>query len=209
MKSKLFLTVLLLAAITTIGISQKKKASAVERGDKAVREESMRWGAALREKRSKEKAEEELIAALPFDLANLVGVKGIWVCGPYLQRNDKSAGLTADQIKKDVELELRLAGIKVNSPEECVASAEEAWLHVKVETNHEKDSQYIGHYVSLRFNQEVILVRNPHARVGAATWQTGVLGRSTKSEFAQAVRNDVRLYVSMFIDNYAIANPKK
>ena len=174
-----------------------------------TREEQMRLFEARKLKQAKEKAEEEQIASVSSGLRSLFGVNGIWVHATYLQNTARSAGLTEDQIKSDVEKELRLAGIKVNSPEECIASEDEACLYMRVETSHEKDIPFVFYYVSVVFNQEVLLLRRPRGKVTGATWQTGVLGKCARDEFAKVARDEAISCVGMFIDNYRVANPKK
>ena len=155
MKSKLFLTVLLLAAITTIGISQEKAVNRL---------------AGLKEVAEKARiAEKERIANLPNNVRSLVGIKGIYVVIGELKEAAKSAGLTKEKLKTDVELKLRLAGIKVNSAEEYLASEDTVDLSVVVSTITDDGYLNMIYNVSCKTSQRVVLVRNSYIKVVVAT----------------------------------------
>ena len=94
MKSRLFLAVVLLAPISTIGISQDK--------------EPLPTYADILEERVR-------IKKLPYQVGSLVGVKGVSILVERLYDDARATGLTREQVKTDIESKLRLAGIKINS----------------------------------------------------------------------------------------------
>ncbi len=195
MKSKLFLTVLLLAVITTIGISQDKQAT--------PKTNKNTWAEAER------LIEEERIRKLPVKIRNLVGVKGIYVAVEMLNENAKSAGLTEKQLKTDVELKLRLAGIKVNSEEEWKASKDGAFIYVNINSTEVYEIDHMIYSATIKLNQDVMLVRAPYTRVPGTTWEESYTGIYPKSKFQEQARKTVKDYVDEFINDYLTANPKK
>ena len=201
MKSKIFLTVLLLAAITTIGISQEKQSQLAKDFDP---------DAFLAQAAEKDRiAEEERIAKLPDAVRSLVGVKGMYVAVEELKEDAKSAGLTEEQLKTVVELKLRLAGIKVNSMEEMRVSEDRTFIYVNVCTTSRNDSPNITYFVSVRFHQRVLLIGRPFTAVSGLTWDDGVIGTDIKNKFQEVARRKVKEQMDTFLNDYLKANPKK
>ncbi len=186
MKHKLFLIVLSVAAICTIGIV---------------------W----RQGRSRDAVDSELarVGELSYQVQSLVGVKGVWVLVDYLDEDAMSTGVTEDQFKQDVESELRLAGIKVNSREERSAFKDGAYLHVDINTVTYNDSPNIAFSVSIELSQPVGLRTGLSMSVRGITWHDRSMGMCPGSAFAERVRQDVKAGVDLFIDEYFIANPEK
>ena len=188
MKSKLFLIVVLLAAISTIGI--------------------ISWYRQSQDAKA-EVAELSRVLKLPCQIQSLVGVKGVWVLIDYLNEDARSAGLTEEQLKKDVESELRLAGIKVNSREERSAFKDGAYLHVNINTIAYNDSPNIVFSISIELSQPVELRTGLSMSVRGMTWLDRCVGMYPTSEFAERTRHEVKDGVDLFIDEYLTANPKK
>ena len=208
MKSKLFLTVLLLAAITTIGISQDKQRITPQKGFGPPPVKPAKSADDLQA----EIAEFNRIVNLSNDTRSLVGIKGINV---YigLGKDAKSAGLTEEQLKTDVELKLRLAGIKVNSIEDAVQ------LSVQIVARSYDAELSILHSAEIKLKQQVRLCRNIYTAidslsgygqtVNATTWNNGTAGTCPTTEFPESVRKNVKDSMDEFINDYLTANPKK
>ncbi len=155
------------------------------------------------------KAEKDRIAGLPDEVRSLVGVKGIYVTITDLNEDARSAGLTKEQLKTDVELKLRLAGIKLNSPAEWFSSKHEELFLVTIATDSEDDSPSIAYTVAVELSQLRKLPRRPHARVFAPTWGRDTVGMCLKNEFPEEARKHVKTNVDKFINDYLKANPKE
>ncbi len=155
------------------------------------------------------KAEKDRIAKLLDEVRSLVGVKGIYVTITDLNEDTKSAGLTKEQLKTDVELKLRLAGIKVNSQPEWLSSKHEGLFLVTIATDSDDDSPSIAYTVAVELSQRRKLLRRPYARVFAPTWGRGTVGKCLKNEFPEEARQAVKDHVDEFINDYLTANPKK
>ncbi len=182
MKPKLFLTVLLLAAIWTVGCPRDKQS---------------------------QDAELSRVLKLPYQLQSLVGVKGVWVLIDYLDENALSTGLTEEQIKKDVESKLRLNGITANARPERAAFKDGVYLHISINTLAFSDSPDIVFGVSVELSQPVELRTGLSMSARAITWYDRCVGMYPKSEFAESTRQEVKNGVDTFIYDYFIANPKK
>lgn len=188
MKSKLFLAVLLLAAISTIGISQDK-------------EPLPTYGDIL--------AERVRIKNLPYQVGSLVGVKGISILVERLYEDARATGLTREQVKTDIELKLRLAGIKVNSEQEWLASEDRAELYVRTNTTNSDSSPNRVYAISVELKQNVTLVRSPYAKAMGATWDKAYVGICPRGQFPDIARQAVKDLTDKFISDYHTANPKK
>ncbi len=195
MKSKLFLTVLLLAVITTIGISQEKQTYTLSADTPKTKAEL--------------EAELKRIYKLPLEVQSLAGVKDIYVLLAPLKEDAKYAGLTEEQLQTDVELKLRLAGIKVNTKEEFLASEDMAHVYVRCGTSSNKDIPSIPYTVSVSLGQTVQLRRSPNVSVSGTTWETGFVGLCPKGKFQEITRQVVKNQMDEFINDYLTANPKK
>ena len=182
MKSKLFLIVLLLAAIFTVGCPRDKQSQ----DDELAR-----------------------VGNLPYQLQSLVGVKDVWILVDYLDENALSTGLTEEQIKKDVESKLRLNGIKVNARQERAAFKDGAYLHISINTLAFTDSPDIVFGVSVELSQPVELRTARSRSARAITWYDRCVGMYPASEFAESTRQEVKNGADIFIYDYFIANPKK
>ena len=189
MKSKLFLTVLLLAAIITGGCPRDKQSQDTK--EKAA------------------KAELDRISKLPTDVQSLAGVKGIRVDVGFFGEETQLRDLTKEQLKEDIESKFRLAEIKVNSQEEWSASEDRAFIGISIDTDSCDGSPNIAFSVSVEFAQRVKLLRRPHTTVTACSWQTGASGVFPKREVPEMVQQGVKDCVDRFINDYLTANPKK
>ena len=188
MKSKLFLAVLLLAAISTIGISQDKQPF-------PTYEDILMERARIRK--------------LPYQVGSLVGVEGISILIERLYEDAKATGLTREQVKTDIELKLRRAGIKVNSEQEWLASEDRAELYVRTNTTNSDSSRNRVYAISLELKQNVTLARGPYAKVMGATWDKAYVGICPKSKFPDIARQAVKDLTDKFISDYLAANPKR
>jgi hypothetical protein len=189
MKSKLFSTVLLLAAISAIGI--------------------ITIICGCRQSKDAKDAELARVLELPYQVQTLVGVEGVWVLIDYLGEAARSTGLTEDQFKKEVEVELLLAGIKVNARQERATFKDGAYLHISINTLAYNDSPDIVYSISIELSQTVELRTSLPISARAITWHDRSVGMYTTSEFAQSTRQEVKEGIHIFIEEYLIANPDK
>lgn len=141
---------------------------------------------------------------------SLRGLKGVGVVVEALQPEAEREGLTKSQLRTDVELALRQAGIRVLSEEESLAEPGGPYLYINLNT---VKSEVLYAFVSYSFSlqislrQDATLTRDPSIKVNAMTWQTSVLG-SVSAANLQDLRKTLRDSLDQFINDYLAVNPK-
>jgi hypothetical protein len=154
-----------------------------------------------------------LILALPLLAAPARGqdgaaqratLKGVTIIEVVVEEMDPVAerdGLTRSQLRTDVELRLRQAGI-------TVGPTLTGHLYVNVDTVKSDHGQTYAYNVVVQYVQQVVLARDPKALVFATTWETGGVGMIVVDRLRE-VRQDVANYVDQFIKAYLEQNPKR
>ena len=108
-------------------------------------------------------------------------------------------GLTHQQIKTDVELKLRLAGIGV------IEEFDFPVLDITINFINVKARQCYVYSIELSVSQVVFLQRDRSISSVAKTWSIGGLGAGTK---IKSIRNGIKDYTDKFINAYLSVNPK-
>jgi hypothetical protein len=140
------------------------------------------------------------------DTENLKGIKAVTVVVETLKPAAVEAGLTEKQLQQDVELRLRLAGVKVVPETEIKRGV--PWLYVSVGTYLRKGSELFAFHSLVELQQNVLLMRDPTIVTAAGTWRTQSLGTVGPEEFREFVRQSVRDKVDTFLNAYLSVNPK-
>jgi hypothetical protein len=139
----------------------------------------------------------------------LAGLNGVFVwVGPVedeLQRN----GLDTIQIRTDVELKLRQAGIPVRAEEQPSPGVHAPILYINLNALKSPDVPQYSFYVALQVGQEACLTRNPALTLRATTWSSGTFGTVGQSKLGSFVRDKIRDLTDRFINAYLAANPKR
>ncbi len=132
----------------------------------------------------------------------LRGINGVFLLVEVVEPEIERAGFTQGQIKTDVELKLRLAGLNVLDPDEATKTPGRPWLAVypNIQTT---DGVYV-YATMLNLYQDVSLVRNSNRSI-ASTWSTASYGTSQK---LANVRRTVKDLVDSFINAWLSVNPK-
>jgi hypothetical protein len=135
----------------------------------------------------------------PATANTLKGLSGVQVLIEELNDAAKALGLDTAAIQTDVELKLRMAGLRVLSDEEERSTPDRPWLYVNV--NVVGKAAAIG----VNFNQTARLARTGET-ASVTTWsRTGLATNPT----AESVRNQIKDYVDAFLNDWLSANPKK
>ena len=141
----------------------------------------------------------------------LKGIKSLRVIVGVGEPDIKKDGLQVSSIQTDVELKLRMAGIKVLTEEEWLAMKEVGgpYLFVGVDSFRREGSELYAFHISVELNQLVYLNRNPDIIVFARTWRSaGSIGTAGRNNVAN-LRNFVKDQVDIFINDYLAVNPKE
>ena len=115
------------------------------------------------------------------------------------------------QLKSDIELRLRMAGITVTSTERMTAPVPILLELVgAVVLRGESKSNY-AFALSLYVNQFVIMENNPSIKSLATTWAVGpyLVGGGRANELNEQLREKAKDLVDLFINAYLSVNPKK
>lgn len=143
----------------------------------------------------------------------LKGIQGIYVSIEQLHPDAKELGITRESLKTEVELKLRLAGIRIdNSREELLKLATTATPYLYVNLNI-KNSTVGGvniytYNISISLIDKVYIARNS-MYILATTWSRGVLGISTKDNGLRHIREGLKKLLDRFLNDYLAVNPKK
>lgn len=136
---------------------------------------------------------------------SLRGLRGvyvfIWDLPPEIERNGL---LTKDQIRTDVELKLRTAGIRVLPP-----NPENPLFFVYVNVHYaDTVNKRVGFafIIHCELRQNVYLERDSTIKNWAITWGKSASGIG--SENFERIRNEIKDQVDMFINDYLSVNPK-
>jgi hypothetical protein len=131
----------------------------------------------------------------------LVGLDSIGVAIENLDLAALEAGLSPDHLQTDVELKLRLAGIKV--------SAGEPYLYVQVGTVKSPSAPIYAVAINVELDQKVFLARDPNIVTIGTTWHSGKVVYASKDKFVEGVRGRIRDLVDEFINDFLAANPRQ
>lgn len=142
------------------------------------------------------------------ELESLRGLKGIYVLIENLPADiEEKGGLTKDQIRTDIELKLRLAGIKVVSREERSTIPGWPCLYVNINPMKRK-TELVVYAIQTELSQEVFLERNPNIQIKAITWSRGMIGTVGEAKLSQ-IRTSLKDLIDEFINDYLSVNPTK
>ena len=136
---------------------------------------------------------------------SLRGLKGVFVTIQGLKEYMEKDGLTKLQVKTDVELRLRKAGIRVLPEEGFPPGKDYAVLFVNL--NSYKMNAGYAFNCSVEVLQGAILLRDPEIIGPFATWSTFHTGYAPKDKL-RFIREGLNDLVDQFINDYLTVNPK-
>jgi hypothetical protein len=137
----------------------------------------------------------------------LRGLSGVYVFVEPGDDDAKRAGLDDQTIRTDVELKLRLAGIKVLTLEEEVVSP--GYPSLYIDLNLLSQVGFSVYSVRVELQQKVLLWRDKSVElIGVPTWSSSGLGIAGQ-DVASKIRGAIRDLVDSFVNAYLSVNPKK
>ena len=140
----------------------------------------------------------------------LRGIRGMCVSIENLSDNVKELGLTRDILRMDVELKLRLAGIKVLSiKEERLKSLDLPYLYLNINTVIQSSGVSFSYHVELALKQTVLLLTTKNTSTFAETWTKSITGYAGDNVLIDALRSNTKDLVDMFLNDYLAVNPKQ
>ncbi len=152
-----------------------------------------------------------LMVVLPVMASEVQSLRGIKEFAVFIDRLPpaiEKEGFNKNTIQIDVELKLRLAGIKVITLEERLTVPGHPYLYVNVCPIKHNSSGY-AYSIHVEFRQNVILIRN-YMETSATTWDDLNLGFTPKSAYDafRTIRGNIKDRIDEFINDYLSVNPK-
>lgn len=135
-------------------------------------------------------------------LEDLKGLSAVSVLVQDLSDGAKVLGLNKDDIQTDVELKLRLAGMRVVTEEEGFKLPGDPYLYVNVTL---PDTPRVAS-IAIELRQDAVLRRNSAIAHSVITWSSGAV---ISSPSAQIIRDDFKDLVDKFLNDWLSVNPKK
>jgi hypothetical protein len=139
--------------------------------------------------------------------SSLRGLMGVRVLLTNLNPDAERDGLIKSELKTDVELRLRKAGIRVLTEEEWRKTPRAPMLYVKVDALRGSNIAY-AYYTNVQLYQRVSIEQTPNISGFAATWSTGSIGIAEQVNLKGLVIGSLRDEVDEFIKAYLAENPK-
>jgi hypothetical protein len=136
----------------------------------------------------------------------LRGLRGVKVLVVGLTTEIERYGLTARQIRTDVESRLRRVGIKTLSSEDPLTAPESALLRVWASIDKHPSAGLFLVNVGAELDQLVLLQRDLSASCTATTWKTTAKAGLMARKNLQDVRREVKDHVDRFISDYFAVN---
>ncbi len=139
----------------------------------------------------------------------LTGLKGVWVCISDIDPDAQKEGVDSNQIKIEVELRLRKAGILVFEERYSEGNDSMAELYVDVNTLR-KDTGNYAIAINLKLKEMVSLLRYAQTTYLASgtTWTTGRFGGVDKDRLVNVLGTTINEEVDTFANDYLAQNPK-
>lgn len=134
--------------------------------------------------------------------ATLKGISAVFVLVESLPDGAKVLNLTKDTIQTDVELKLRLAGMRVASQQEGEKLSGSPHLYVQINLTDSAQAASID----VELDQNATLELNGQFAPAVATWSKGIL---IASPTAQGIRDGVKDRIDQFLNAWLSVNPKK
>ncbi len=136
----------------------------------------------------------------------LKGLEGVYVLIEPIRSEAQEDGLTDDLLQTDVELQLRKAGIRVLTKEECFETPGAPYLYINVNTVKFKNLELYSFNIKIELTQYIHLERDPTITIPADTWSVGMVGSVVASQIKSFVRENLSNLVDKFLNDYLAVN---
>ena len=147
-----------------------------------------------------------------YSRSTLRGLHGVYLAVDSLSPEIESLGLTTDMLKRDTELKLRMAGIKLLTKREWMQTKGGPVCYVEASiVNDVVLGQTLGfdlyaYDIRVEFNQDVVLVRDITTKTLSPTWSRSYLGMTNS---LPRIREKVKDMIDSFVAAFLEANPRE
>jgi hypothetical protein len=136
---------------------------------------------------------------------SLSDIRGVYVLveelQPNLQKYNKRTELSATDLRRRVEAQLREAGIKVYDRDEWFRTSGNPMLYINVNT-HEYEKYHFAYDIRIELQQIAYPAINPAMKLLVTTWSsnmTGVVNPGTITTIAEGVRAGAALFINAYL----------
>lgn len=138
----------------------------------------------------------------------LRGLTEVSVLVEYLPDDIEREGLSREQLKRDIEVRLRDAGLRILTTAEIAKLPGAPYLYVAVYAITGPTVNGSGYAVMLALKQLVQLSRNPAIELFATTWEGPAPLSLANAPRASEIRNKIADAVERFLIDYQAVNLK-
>jgi hypothetical protein len=138
----------------------------------------------------------------------LRGLREVSVLVEYLPDDVEREGLSLEHLKRDIEVRLRQAGLRVLTISEIANSPGAPYLYVAVYPLTGPSLNFNGYAIGLTLKQLVQLSRNPTTEFFATTWEGPAPPSSLSAPSVFDIRTRISDAVGRFIIDYQAVNPR-
>lgn len=139
--------------------------------------------------------------------ASLRGLRGVFVLVEDILPEAERRGLSTIQVQTDVELRLRMAGIRVLTKVGAQTSPGTPFLSVHVGLAKYIGTEQYAHCILVSLYQRVFLARDATSELFTPTWSAGSHGIAGSAKLKE-LRESVAEIINQFINAYLSVNPK-
>lgn len=115
---------------------------------------------------------------------------------------------TSSKYQTEIELKLRMAGIKILSKGEWESGGNTPFLNIKHKTMQVEIGYDVIYFISLEFIQPACLERNSEICVPVITWSSGRWGYVIEDQLNERTRGVLFGLIDTFVNSYLAENPK-
>ena len=137
------------------------------------------------------------------DATHLGGLKTVAV---QIRIDDTIPELKEADFRTDVELKLRMAGIRVVPMNGT--SSRDGTLTIDIMAVEDNAKIMYSYGIRVDFAQRMILPSQPGTSIFSVTWSQWMVGTGGKKKAPPVVKDSVRGFVDEFVNDYLAANPK-
>ncbi|WP_455388628.1 hypothetical protein [Petrachloros mirabilis] len=138
----------------------------------------------------------------------LRGLTEISVLVEYLPDDVEREGLSREHLKRDIEVRLEQAGLRVLTISEIAKSPGAPYLYIAVYPITPPSVNSNAYAIGLTLKQLVHLSRNPTTEFFATTWEGAAPAGSLSAPKVHDIRTKILDAVGRFIIDYQTVNPK-
>jgi len=141
--------------------------------------------------------------------ATLHGLNGVGVVIENINQETQRDGLDPNQIRADVEIRLRKAGIKVLTGSKYRKESGLPYLDVNVSAVKSKKLDLYAYHIAVEVYQLMTLNRDRNIVSFSDTWSTGSTGMVDTANFSKNVKEEIVDTLDRFVNAYLAMNPEK